>query len=187
MRGIYALYSDPASAQRAVNSLRAATAELGIRDRDIRVMSSEPYEEQEFTTCETRTAMPWIAVLGGLVGGLAGYSLTALTQRAYPLPTGGMPLAPMWTNGIIIYELIMLGAILATVANLLISARLPNLRTQLYDPAVSDGKILVGVVDLPDKARAGAEACLKSAGTQEVKLIDSETKQGFSEEALNSE
>ena len=76
MKGIYALYSDPESAQRAVNSLRAATAELGIRAGDIRVYSSEPYEEQDFTTRESRTVMPWIAVLGGLVGGLAAYTLS---------------------------------------------------------------------------------------------------------------
>ena len=169
MKGIYALYSDPESAERAVNSLRAATAELGIRAGDIRVYSSEPYEEQDFTTRESRTVMPWIAVLGGLVGGLAAYTLTTLTQRAYPLPTGGMPLAPMWTNGIIIYELIMLGAILATVITLAVSARIPNLRSQLYDPAVSDGKILVGVVDLPDCAREDLEKKLLQAGASEIK------------------
>lgn len=173
MKAIYALYSDPASAQRAVNSLRAAAAELGIRPGDIRVLSSEPYEEQEFSVRESPTAMPWIAVLGGLLGGLAAYSLTTLTQHAYPLPTGGMPLAPMWTNGIIIYELTMLGAILSTVVTLVVSARLPNLRTQLYDPAVSDGKILVGVVDPPESARAGAEVRLKEAGAREVKVFES--------------
>jgi len=173
MRGIYALYSDPASAQRAVNSLRAAAAELVISPGDIRVHSSEPCEEQEFSIRESPTAMPWIAVLGGLLGGLAAYSLTTLTQRAYPLPTGGMPLAPMWTNGIIIYELTMLGAILATVVTLVVSARLPNLRTQLYDSAVSDGKILVGVVNPPEGARAGTEARLKEAGAREVKVFES--------------
>lgn len=173
MKAIYALYSDPASAQRAVNSLRAAAAELGIRPGDIRVLSSEPHEEQDFSARESPTVMPWIAVLGGLIGGLAGYSLTTLTQRAYPLPTGGMPLAPMWTNGIIIYELTMLGAILSTVVTLVVSARLPNPRTQLYDPAVSDGKILVGIVDSPESARAGAEARLKEAGAREVKVFES--------------
>lgn len=173
MKAIYALYSDPDSAQRAVNSLRAAAAELGIHAKDIRVLSSEPFGEQEFSVRESQTPMPWIAALGGLVGGLSGYALTTFTQRAYPLPTGGMSIAPMWTNGIIIYELTMLGAILATLLTLVASARLPNWSTQLYDPEISDGKILVGVVDPPEGARAGAEARLMDAGADQVKEFDS--------------
>jgi Alternative complex III, ActD subunit len=173
MTGIYALYSDPDSAQRAVNSLRAGARELGIRAKDIRVLSSEPFEDEEFTVRESRSAMPWIAALGGVIGGLGGYALTTFTQRSYPLPTGGMPVSPLWTNGIIIYELTMLGAILATVFTLVISARLPNWRTQLYDRAVADGRILVGVVNPPEAARAGAEARLKEAGASQVKIFDS--------------
>ncbi|HET7840519.1 MAG TPA: quinol:electron acceptor oxidoreductase subunit ActD [Terriglobia bacterium] len=167
--GIYALYSDPESAQRAVNSLRAGIIEMGIRSEDLRVLSSEPYEEQEFSRRESRTAMPWFAALGGILGGLSGYWLTTLTQRAYPLPTGGMPIAPMWTNGIIIYELTMLGAILATLTVLIFSARLPNVRAQLYDPAISDGKILVGIINPPDEALPRVEARLKQAGARDIK------------------
>jgi Alternative complex III, ActD subunit len=172
--GIYALYSDPNSAQRAVNALRVAEKELGISSKDIRVFSSEPFEGQDFSVRESRTAMPWIAALGGVIGGLAGYALTVFTQHSYPLPTGGMPISPLWTNGIIIYELTMLGAILATIVTLVVSARLPSVRTQLYDPEVSEGKILVGVVNPPEGARAGAESRLKQAGARDVKMFDSQ-------------
>ena len=170
MKAVYALYSDPDAAERAVNSLRAATKEIGIEPRDIHVISAEPFEHHDFSRRESKTAMPWIAALGGLIGGLSGYALTSLTQGEYPLPTGGMPLAPMWTNGIIIYELIMLGAILATVLNLLISARLPSFRRGFYDSAISEGKILVGVTAPHDNARAIAESCLKGAGAAEIKF-----------------
>jgi Alternative complex III, ActD subunit len=173
MTGIYALYSDPESAQRAASSLRAAGPELGIPEKHIRVLSSEPFEEQEFSRRESRSAMPWVAALGGLLGGLAGYALTSLTQRSYPLPTGGMPVSPWWTNGIIVYELTMLGAILSTILTLVVTARLPSLRAEMYDPAVADGKILVGVVNPPEGARQGAESRLKQAGARDVKIFDS--------------
>ena len=63
--------------------------------------------------------------------------------------TGGMPITPPWTNGIIIYELTMLGAILMTLIVLLRGARLPNFKGVIKDPEIWMGKILVGVADPP--------------------------------------
>ncbi len=168
MKAIYALYPDSDSAQRAVNSLRRAAP--GLDDR-ITVLSSEPCEEQEFARRESKTFMPWLAAFGGLLGGVSGYALTAYTQRAFPIPTGGMAIVPLWTNGIIVYELTMLGAILAAFLTLLVRARIPNWRKQLYDPAISDGRILVGVVDPPPSHRPELEGALREAGAEQVKEI----------------
>jgi hypothetical protein len=58
----------------------------------------------------------------------------------------GLPTFAWWPNLIIIFELTMLGSILATVATLVVSALLPGKGATLYDPAVTtEGKILVGV------------------------------------------
>lgn len=168
MKAIYALYSDADSAQRAVNSLRRAAPELEER---IAVLSSEPYEEQEFGRGESKTFMPWLAALGGLLGGVSGYAFTAYTQRAFPIPTGGMAIVPLWTNGIIVYELTMLGAILAAFLTLLVGARIPNWRRQLYDPGISDGRILVGVLDLPESHRGELAKVLRESGAEQVKEI----------------
>jgi hypothetical protein len=165
VEAIYGLYGDPASAQRAVNSLRQA----GITDRDIAVVSSEPFEEYDFGRLDHRTPMPWLAALGGLVGGTSGYLLASMSQRIYPLVTGGMPIAPRWTNGIITYELTMLGAILATLLTLLVGIRLPDWRTRVYDPEVSDGKILVGVLNPAEASRAELERLLLAAGAPGIK------------------
>ncbi len=173
MKAIYALYPDPDSAQRAVARLRTGGAELGIEARDICVVSSEPYEEYDLGWREQKTPMPWLAALGGLVGGTSGYLLASLTQRAYPLPTGNMPLVALWPTGVIVYELTMLGAILATFFTLLVGTRLPSLRTQLYDPEVSAGKILVGVTNPPEDFRVELEETLREAGASEVKEFGS--------------
>jgi hypothetical protein len=161
----YGLYSDPESAQRAVDALRSA----GVNEPAITVISSEPFEEHEFGRRDHHTLMPWLAALGGLTGGAAGYLLVSLTQLAYPLPTAGMPIVTLWSNGIITYELAMLGAILTTLATLLLAARLPNWKPQLYDPAVSDGKILIGAANQQGASRIELAKILRESGAIEVK------------------
>ncbi len=171
MKALYALYQDSASAERAFNSLRRAGAECSIPEDVFTVLSSVPQENSVFARTQAKSAMPWLAALGGLVGGLSGYALTAYTQRAFPIPTGGMSIVPLWTNGIIIYELTMLGAILTTFFTLLVTARVPNWKARLYDPEISEGKILVGVLDPPEQHRAALEKSLRDAGAEEVKII----------------
>jgi hypothetical protein len=143
MRAIYGLYSTPYDAQRAVDSLKGA----GLDDREITILSSEPMEEFEFAQRDRDTWMTWIAAGGGLIGLLSAYFLTSLTQKAWALNTGGMPIVTNWTNLIVIFELTMLGAVFASVITLLITARIPSRRMELYDPEVSNGKILIGVTN----------------------------------------
>ena len=163
---IYGLFSDPGSADRALNALRLA----GFGQSQIVVMSSEPFDEYSFSQADRATVMPWLAVLGGVIGGTCGYLLAAYTQEAYPLVTGGMPIVAPWPTGIITYELTMLGAVIATGITLLIATRLPNWSAKLYDPEVSNGKILIGVVDPSNEVRAHLESRLRGAGAEQVKL-----------------
>jgi hypothetical protein len=80
-----------------------------------------------------------------------------------------MSLTPAWTNGIIVYEMIMLGAILTTLLVLLIGAGLPNFKGVIADPEVGKGKILVGVVDPPEGLEPELEKRLQEAGAWQVK------------------
>ena len=64
----------------------------------------------------------------------------------------------------------MLGAIMTTVITLLITARLPKWKSRPYDPEISNGKILIGVVDPSDAARADLEQRLRGAGAEQVKF-----------------
>ena len=94
-----------------------------------------------------------------------------MTQRSYPLPTGNMPIVALWPTGVIVYEMTMLGAILVTLFTMFISARLPNWRAQLYDPAVSDGMILVGATNLSQASRIEANRVLGEAAGGQVKEV----------------
>jgi len=169
MRALYGLYADAEGAQRAVDSLRAATSELKFDAKQIIIVSGEPHEGYEFTDSHATSSPYRWAVLGAAVGGSTGYLLTTLSQKSYPIHTGGMSLTPGWTNGIIVYEMIMLGAILTTLVVLLIGAGLPNFKGVLSDPEVGKGKILVGVVDPPENSRQELEKRLQRAGAWQVK------------------
>ncbi|HVB86247.1 MAG TPA: quinol:electron acceptor oxidoreductase subunit ActD [Candidatus Dormibacteraeota bacterium] len=164
---IYGLFPDPAAADRGLRGLRAA----GVPADKLLVMSPEPFEEYEFAHTDRKTPMPWIAALGGLVGGTCGYLLARYTQVAYPshIISGGMPLVSKWPSGIITYELTMLGAILTTAITLLITAKLLRWNLDIYDPEISYGKILIGVVDPAVESRGDFEDRLRGAGAEKIK------------------
>jgi len=165
---IYGLFPDPDSAERGMNALNRA----GVSPKRIIVMSPEPFDEYSFSHADRATAMPWLAAIGGAVGGILGFLLARLTQEAYPYPliTGGMPLLAAWPTGIVAYELTMLGAVLTTLVALLVSAKLPSWKPQLYDAEVSHGKILIGVLQPSDSMRAEIENRLRGAGAVKVKV-----------------
>jgi hypothetical protein len=148
MSAVYALYPDGDRAQRAVNALRTA----GVADADITVISAEPMEHYEFGEMHKSTTMWTIASFGGLLGMLFAVWLTRFTELDWPLNTGNMPIVSWWPNLIVIFELTMGGAIVATVATVAVTCGLFRRRPALYDAAVSDGSILVGVESPRDAA-----------------------------------
>ena len=162
---VYGLYANPDAAQQAVDSLRAA----GVPEREITVISSEPFEEYDFSHRDKATWLHWIAGAGGATGMVAGYGLTSAASRAWPIETGGMPIVAMWPNAIIMFELTMLGAILATVITLFLTAKLPTREPKLYDKEVSDGFILVGVENQSEASLETVERVLQAGGQGRVK------------------
>jgi len=162
VKAVYALYPDPNAAQRAVNGLR----EAGVADRDITIVSGEPIEQHELGHRDHTTYMFWIAAAGGLTGLAVATWLARMTELAWPLPTGNMPIVSWWPNLIIMFEVTMLGGILAAVITLLVTAGLPNWRPTLYDPEVTDGKILVGVENPPAGSIPAIERALGVGGAR---------------------
>ena len=146
MKAVYALYSTGDAAQQAVNRLRGA----GLADRDITVLSNRPMEEFEFGNMDRASWMWWIACGGALVGMAVATALSYVSSYAWPMNVGGLPTWAWWPYLIIIFELTMLGAIIATVITLVVTAGFGRGKGRLYDPAVSDGLILVGVENPPD-------------------------------------
>ena len=163
---MYGLYPDGHSAQQAIGRLHAA----GVADRDITIQSAQPMEDFEFGHRDKATWMWWIACGGGLIGMASALGLAWVTETSWPINVGGLPIFAWWPNLIITFEMTMLGAILATVITLVIAARLGR-GTSIYDPEVSDGKILVGVANPAESAVADVRAALSAPVGAEVKTI----------------
>jgi hypothetical protein len=167
MKAVYALYSDGDAAQRAVNGLRAA----GYDDRDITIISAAPMEEYEFSHIGRHTYQWYLAAAGGLAGFLFATWLTVFTERDWPIVVGNMPIVAWYPNLIVIFELTMLGAIVTTVATLIVTAGLGRKRPALYDPEVTSGKILVGVENPRDGSGADIERALLAGPGAQLKTI----------------
>jgi hypothetical protein len=159
MSAVYALYNKGDAAQLAVDALRAA----GVNEDEITVISDKPMEDYEFGQMNRRSRLWYIASAGGAVGFLFATWLTRMTELAWPLPTGDMPIVAWWPNIIVMFEVTMLFAILSTVLTLVVTGGLARKMPALYDSAVSDGKILVGVESPRD--RAAVERALASVGS----------------------
>ena len=167
MRAVYALYEDGHAAQRAVNGLRAA----GVEAAEITVITAQPMEEFEFSHFGRETWIWHIATGGALVGLAFATWLTWFTEIDWPLNTGNMPIVSWWPNLIILFELTMLGAIVSTVIALIVSAGLARRRPALYDPEVTDGKILVGIETADAERAKQVERALLAAPGARLKTI----------------
>jgi hypothetical protein len=154
MTATYGIYDKPVAAQRAFNELKRA----GVASRDITVVSAEPFEAFEFSHRDHSMILFRLALVGGIIGFVSAVLLVRGTELAWPLVTGGMPIVAWWPNLVIIFEMTMLGAIVTTVISLLVTAGLPKFGKALYDPAVADGKILVGVPRSSDAIRDALNA-----------------------------
>src|SRR5262245_41252054 len=106
MKAIYALFNEPDDVQNALDALRRS----GIAEPEITVITSEPIEGYRFSHRDRETWIYWIAACGAMAGLLIATWLTQMTERAWPIETGNMPIVSWWPNLIVIFEMTMLGA-----------------------------------------------------------------------------
>jgi hypothetical protein len=152
---------------------RAAVRRLlkdGIDPGAMEVMSSQPIHGEPIIPEKRPTKLRTWALTGAAVGLVGGFSLATVTALNYPLIKGGMPIVAPWTVGLITYETTMLGAVLATLAGLLVELGLPNFKSLPYDPSVVDGGVVLAV-SCPDGSRASVENAVSAAGATKVNWV----------------
>jgi len=127
--------------------------------RVVEVRSGVPLSEDLVEVAPTRRSRaPMWGIAGGIGGGLAGWLLALFTAKTYPIVTGHMPIVAAPTSGIVVYEGIALGAVLATTFCVLLEGGLLSRRRRDADGAtisstMSPNEIEV-VLEADDQAAA---------------------------------
>jgi hypothetical protein len=134
-----ALFKEDAvdDAAEAIERLR----QLGIKDKDMSVISGVPYSEKILGRPMVWTRIPLIAISGAVLGALTSLFLNLGTPLLYPVRVGGMPFLPIPPTIVITFELGMLGLMLATFLGVFIETLTPSYGPKGYHPKISDGYI----------------------------------------------
>jgi mono/diheme cytochrome c family protein len=161
------LFHEATSTAETIDQLR----HLGVLDKQISVMSGVPYRPEMLGRRQVYEHLAPIALIGALGGLLTGIFLVVGTPLLYPLHVGGQPLVPIPPSLIIVFELTMLGTMLATFAGLLAETAFPLFRRHLYDFRIMEGHI--GVLVQVDEALAEqTESILKANGAHHLQRFE---------------
>jgi len=135
---------------------------------DFEVLTGSPYPEGAFGEKVANHRLYVWPLVGAALGFSIAILVTAGTQLAYPLVTGGKPILALPPMFIIAYEGTMLGAILSTIIGVIFESRLPKTKLGLYDTRITEGYIgLVVVAPDGDTDRVGE--LFKAANAADVK------------------
>ena len=160
-KSVLGLYTEEDSAADALDNLRDA----GFEEGEYELLTGTPYPEGTFGEAEPEHHLFRWPLIGAACGFTGGLIITAGTQMAYPLITGGKPILSIPPMAIIMYEGTMLGAIIFTIIGILFESRLPRLFMGAYSEKITEGHI--GVTVTTEEARTEvAEEALKKAGAE---------------------
>ena len=166
-QAILGLFQDAESAANAGDALKSA----GIEDTEYDFLTDSPYPEGAFGEREEKHRLYLYPFVGALLGLTSGIMITAMTQVAFPLVTGGKPILSLPPMAIICYEGTMLGAILFTVIGIIFESRLPKFKMGLYDNRITQG--IIGLLVNAEQDRGPqVMQILNGAGAIDVKSDD---------------
>jgi len=77
--------------------------------------------------------VPWLTLLGGIVGAGVGYGMQVYTNHGFPIDIGNRPLVTPPGFMLITFELTVLFAVLFSIGGMLMLNHLPRLNHPLFD------------------------------------------------------
>jgi hypothetical protein len=147
--------------------------EMGVTDDHIEIITGVPINPRMLGRPHPHTNVSLLA-LGGAIGGfLFGLFLNFGTPALYSIRVGGQALFPIPPGLIIIFEMTMLFALLATFLGVFLDSYFPNYRRMDYVPEISDGKIGV-FFDVAGEQQPRFEEALGQLGAESVRPVEAQ-------------
>jgi mono/diheme cytochrome c family protein len=157
------------------NAIDTLEAQLGVPEEKISVISGIPYTTSMLGRGVRYERLVPIALAGAVGGLLTGLFLAAGTPLLYPLVVNGQPYIPIPPSLIILFELTMMGTIVATFAGLLAESRFPGFGRAAYDEHITEGHIGL-LVEVDEMQLDAAQKILTDQGSHHIQRIDEPPK-----------
>ena len=166
---LLALFEEIDPAADAIEKLN----EMGIPDDNINVIAGVPVAHKILGRPHPSTNVSRLALGGAVAGFCFGAFLNYGTPYLYNVPVGGQYITPIPPGMILLFEMTMLFALLATFLGVFLDSYFPNYRPLEYVPEISDGKIGVFF-----KAPAGDQEnfidALSKLGAESVRAVEAQ-------------
>jgi len=161
---LLAVFKDIDPAANAVEKLH----KMGVSDENINIISGVPLNHRMLERPHPWTNVSKLSLLGAISGFLFGLFLNWGTTNLYYVPVGGQYRYPVPPGLIILFEMTMLFALLATFLGVFLDSYFPNYRPLEYVAEVSDGAIAIFFKCSKDKKKDFVDAMIKiGAGSVE--------------------
>jgi len=165
---LLAVFPDLEPAADAIDKLRS----LGLSDNEMNVISGVPVTEAMLGRPHQLTNVPRLA-LGGAIGGFLVGLFLIITPLLYFVPVGGQPQVPGPPSFVVVFELTMLGMLIATFIGVFLDSGFPTYRPMEYVPEISDGKFAVFFFCPEDKQEKFTEA-MTALGAEKVEVAEAQ-------------
>jgi len=113
---------------------------VGIKEDEVTILSGQPHTEHAMGRPLIKTDVPFVGITGFLIGLGLAFGLVWGTPLQYPLVVGGQPILPVPPLLVLGFEFSMLGLLVGTFLGFFWESGVWNTHSQVYHPAVSDGK-----------------------------------------------
>jgi hypothetical protein len=166
---LLALFEDIDPAAEAIDKLR----ELGVEEGQINCISGIPVLESMLGRPHQKSNVPRLAGGGSIAGLFVGIFLAFVTRNLYPVYVGGQPLAPAAPSIVVVFEMIMLGMLIATFVGVFLDSRFPSYSPKEYVPEISDGAIAV-LFTCPAEEKERFSEAMTSMGAGKVEPAEAQ-------------
>jgi hypothetical protein len=161
---LLALFPDVEPAADAIDQLR----QMGVHDEEMNIISGIPVTEPMLGRPHQSSNVPRLALGGAFAGFLIGAFFAFGTPSLYPIRVGGQAFIPGPPTVVVLFEMTMLGMLVATFLGVFLDSRFPSYSPKEYVPEISDGKIAV-LFACPENAQSNFISVLMALGAESVK------------------